>query len=224
MSILTFKHIFMDLHKYGPFANVVAIAGALIATFSVLLLKMIGRVKQWTWISSDSPSLIVTVGARMLAIALMAITYITIDTSNYIGFAVGAIVFGFFGLFYINRFNHLRKLYVAPIPLVGADGSQLRDNKGAPLNRNVVIGLESNMNKIAKGAFNNARKNHPGLSLVTFMSGYGTPPNDPEAIWDRELLASLSNKLTMSLVYIALFGVMVLFLAAFVIEVFNRTN
>jgi len=43
------------------------------------------------------------------------------------------------------------------------------------------------------------------------MGGYGIPPNDSEAIWDRGLLAGISHKLTISLVYIFLFGVMVLF-------------
>ncbi len=34
----------MDIAQYGPFANVVAVALALVATFSVLLLKMLGRI------------------------------------------------------------------------------------------------------------------------------------------------------------------------------------
>src|ERR1700737_4692396 len=127
------------MEKYGPFANVVLIAGALIATFSVLLLKMIGRVRNWEWMSADSPSLIVTVGARMLSVALMAITYIIINKSNYIWFGIGAIVLGIAGLFFINRFNHLRKVNVAQILLVGYDGKQLVDKNKHPLHSNMEI-------------------------------------------------------------------------------------
>lgn len=211
------------MDKYGPFANVIGIAGALIAAFSMLLLKMFGRANQWTWMAADPPAKIVTVGARMLAIALMAITYITINTTNYTWFGIAALVFGALGLYNINGFNRLRRLHVVEIPLVGANGKQLT-KKGKPLVKNIVIGQESDMNKSAKADFERARKNHPGLSLIGFMSGYGTPPNDPEAIWDRGLLAGISHKLTMSLVYIFLFGVMVLFLGSFIIVTFNSLS
>ena len=43
--------------NYGPFATTVAIAAALVALFSLLLIKSIGRVSQWTWLIHDSPPL-----------------------------------------------------------------------------------------------------------------------------------------------------------------------
>jgi hypothetical protein len=211
------------MDKYGVFANVVGIASALIAAFSILLLKMIGRTRNWTWMAADQTSAIMTVGSRLLALGLMAMTYITINTSNYTWFGVGAVLCGVLGLYYLIRFDHMRKIYVVQVPLVGADGQQRKDKKRKLVFKNVVIGLESNMNPEAKEAFIEARKNIPGLSLVKFMSGYGTP-NDPESIWDRSLLANLSNKLTMALIFIALFGVMVLFLASFTIEVFTHKS
>src|ERR1700744_2340447 len=112
----------MFLHKYGPFAQIVLIASALLATFSVLLLKMMGRLSQWTFLVADSPSFIVTAGARFVALILMASVYATINENNYLFFAAAAIVCGFVGLFFILRFNKARILYTVKIPLVGRHG------------------------------------------------------------------------------------------------------
>lgn len=112
----------MTLSNYGPFANVVAIASALVATFSTLVLKMVGGVKRWTWLASSSPPFVVTAAARMLAVALMAVTYVTIDKSNYGWFGAAAILCGILGFVAIARFDRLRRLYVVQIPLVGEKG------------------------------------------------------------------------------------------------------
>jgi hypothetical protein len=69
--------------KYDPFATTIAIAAALFAVFSVLLMKAVGKVSQWTFLADDSPPFMVTAGARALAIALIALTFIFIDKSNY---------------------------------------------------------------------------------------------------------------------------------------------
>jgi len=58
-----------------------------------------------------------------------------------------------------------------------------------------------------------------------FMSGYagaGAAVNDPFAIWSRETLARVSNRLTMTLMGILLCAVMALYLAASSIEVHQR--
>jgi hypothetical protein len=73
----------MDLDKYGPFMNVVAVASALVATFSMLLLKMFGGIQRWTWLTSGAPSFVVTAAARSVAVALMALTYIVITKENF---------------------------------------------------------------------------------------------------------------------------------------------
>lgn len=208
----------MDPSQYGPFANVVALAGALVAVFGVLLLKMLGGVRRWTWLAADTPPFLVAAGPRVLAVALMAVTYVTIDPSNYGWFGVAAVVSGVLGFFSVSRFDRLRKLHVAPVPLVGSDGNQLQDHRGAKLVKNVVIGSEEQLRPEAAAALKAARE-RGGVSLGKFMSGYGSPPNDPEALWDRTVLADTANKLTTSLMHVVLLAVMTVFLAAFVIEV-----
>lgn len=212
----------MDPSQYGPFANVVALAGALVAVFSILLLKMLGGIKRWTWLASDSPPFLVTAGARVFAVALMAATYVTIDGANYGWFVVAAVVSGVLGFISVTRFDHLRKLHVVPVPLVGPKGDQLLDKRGVPLFNNVVIGSEAQLRPEAAEALKEARQ-QPGVSLRQFMSGYGSPVNDPEALWDRGYLAGIANKLTTFLMYVALLAVMSVFLATFVIEVATRS-
>jgi hypothetical protein len=207
------------MDKYGPFINIIIIASALVATFSTLLLKMLGNMKQWTWLVDESPSFLVTAGPRMIAVSSMAMTYVTINHSNYMWFIFVAILIGCFGFWSIIRFDRLQKLHIVSIPLIGKDGKQLVDKKGRPLCKNVVIGLESELLQEASDALNEARK-RGSLSLREFMAGYGrTKLNDPEALWDREILVDISNKLSVMLMYIVLSAVMVLFLSAFVIEI-----
>ena len=213
----------IDLTEFGPFANVVFIACALVATFSLLLLKALGNVTRWTWLVSGSPSFLVTAGSRMVVVALMAITYVTIENSNSIWFGVGAVFFGLLGFWMVVRFEKLRRLHIAQIPMVGQNGRQLVDKGNNLIFKNIVIGLESQMEDHAKEALKQARKERGGVSLVKFMGGYGDGEmNDPETIWSRDILARINNSLTVTLMFIVLFGVMALFLAAFVIEVTQR--
>lgn len=213
----------MNLGQYGPFANVVALGSALVATFSVLLLKMLGGVKRWSWLASGSPPFLVTAGARVVAVALMAVTYVTISKSNYRYFGGAAVLLGLLGFVAIVRFDRLRKLHVVSIPMVGADGKPLLDRKERPLEQNVVVGLESQLREDARVALADARKNKGGLSVRQFMSGYGAQRvNDPEALWDSALLAGLSSSLTTTLMWILLLAVMTLFLSAFVIDAAGR--
>lgn len=213
----------MNLGRYGPFANVVALASALVATFSVLLLKMLGGVKRWSWLASGSPPFLVTAGARVVSVALMAVTYVTISKLNYRYFGGAAVVLGLLGFGAIVRFDRLRKLHVVSIPMVGADGKPLLDKKKKPLEQNVVVGLESQLRDEARVALADARKKRGGLSVRQFMSGYGAQRvNDPEALWDPALLAGLSSSLTTTLMWILLLAVMTLFLSAFVIDAAGR--
>jgi hypothetical protein len=213
----------VNLSQYGPFANVVALGCALVATFSMLLLKMLGTVNRWTWLASGAPPFLVTAGGRMLAVALMAVTYVTISKSNYGWFAAAAIVFGVLGFIAVARFDRLRERHVVQIPSVGADGKPLLDRRKKVVQQNVVIGLESDLRDDAKAALAEARKKKAGLSVRQFMSGFGPQRvNDPEALWDSALLADTRSSLTITLMSIVLLGVMAVFLAAFTIEVFNR--
>lgn len=213
----------MQPSEYGLFANVVAIAGALVATFSVLLLKMLGRSKNWTWLISGSPPFLVTAGARILAVALMAATYVSIDHSNYRAFVAAAVVSGILGFVAVVLFDRLRKVNVLAIPLVGEQGQQLLDAKGQPRHENVVIGSEAELRPAVQDDLREARRLRGGLSIPQFMSGYGAQKvNDPEALWDRDLLARKSNVLTTTLMCVFLLAVLTLFLAAFVIDAAGR--
>ena len=208
------------MDKYGPLVDIVAIALALVATFSTLLLRILGNIKHWTWLVSGSPSFLVTAGARIVVVVLMAITYVTINKSNYIWFEIVAALIAVFGFWSVAHFDRMRKRHVVAIPLVGANGQPLVDKNNQPKVENVVVGLESQMRPEAKTAYDNTRKQRGGLSLVEFMSGYGsTKLYDPGALWLSEILADISNKLTVTLMFIVLSAVMALFLAAFVINV-----
>jgi hypothetical protein len=214
----------MNSGDFGPFVNVVAIAGALVATFSVLLLKMLGKMTRWTWLVDDSPSFLVTAGARMLAVTLMATTYVTINDSNYHFFGIAAVLCGTLGFLTVARFDFLRKLHVVKIPLVMSDGKQCLDAKGKQMYESVVIGSEADLHESAKADLSAARNRIGGLSIVQFMSGYGANRvNDPEALWDRDLLAKISNTLTIILMQVVLFAVLAVFLAAFVIQAASRS-
>ncbi len=55
------------------------------------------------------------------------------------------------------------------------------------------------------------------------MSGFGSQKvNDPEALWDPTLLANLRSSMTITLMCAVVLGVMALFLAAFIIEVYSH--
>jgi hypothetical protein len=215
----------MSFSQYGPFLNVVTIASALVATFSVLLLKMFGSLKRWTWLTSGAPSFIITAAARALAVALMALTYVTINKSNYRWFGAGAVLCGVVAFWAIARFERMRERHVATIPQVGADGKQLLDRKKKPVNQNVVVGTDADLREDARTALAAARKKSPGLSVRQFMSGFGPQRvNDPDALWDSNLLADIRSNMTITLMYAALLGVMALFLAAFTIEIFQSVR
>jgi hypothetical protein len=211
----------MNADEYGPFANIVAIACALVATFSILLLKMIGGLKRWTWLAGGSPSFLVTAGARMLAVALMAATYVTISSTNYLWFGGAAVICGLIGFVCVVKFDGMRQQYVLSIPLVAADGGPLRDRRGRDQRASIVIGSEDQMRAEAASAFREAREKR-GVSLPKFISGYGSPVNDPESIWEHSLLAQIANRLTTVLMCVVLLAVITLFLAAFTIEAAGR--
>ena len=207
--------IHVDLTRFGPFAGVMAVAFALVAAFAGLVLKMFGTVARWTWLTSGAPPFVVKTAPRGLAVALMAVIYVTINKSNYPWFAAVAVVCGMLAFVLIARFERARERYVMQIPVVGDGGVALKD-------KSIVVGLEQDIREPAKTALADARKKNASLSLREFMGGFGRTPYDPEALWDRTMLADIRSNLTVMLMTILLFGVMVLFISAFIIEVFNR--
>jgi hypothetical protein len=211
------------MDEYGPFANIAALALALVALFSMLLLKSIGSVKRWTWLVDDSPSFLVTTGPRALTVVLMAIAYLTASESNQTWLIVAAVLCGVLCLVSIAYFDRTRRIHVVAVPLVGPDGAQLTDGRGRPLTENVVIGTEDDLMPVAKKALAKSRKKAGGVSLAGFMSGFGaTKVNDPEALWERTLLARIGSRLSLTLTAIVLFAVLSLFLAALILDVSLR--
>ncbi len=121
------------------------------------------------------------------------------------------------------RFDYLRKQHIVKIPIVGKDGTQTEDVKGNPIFTNILIGKESEIRASAKRDLEKARKVRGGLSLLQFMSGYGAIYY-PEALWEREQLAKISNTMTTTLMFVILFAVLAVYLAAFVIEIAGRST
>lgn len=122
----------MNLSDYGPFASIITVAAALVSVFSLLLLKAVGRVTQWTWLAHDTPPFLVTAGARALAVALIAVTFLLINKNNYLLFVTAAVIFGVLMVVLISWFDRLRRVHIYKVPQVQADGSPAVD-KGKPL-------------------------------------------------------------------------------------------
>lgn len=219
MDLPDYGHL---ISKYGPFANIVGVALALTATFSLLLLKSVGKVSKWTWLAAYTPPFVVALPARVLSFALMAVAYITMTRSNYQWFGAVAILTGILTVVVVAWFDRVRRIYIDSIELVGADGKQLVDKKGKLLFENVVVGTESKLRPEAAQAFAEARKTR-GISLREFMKGYGSPKvNDPGSLWDREYLGKIGGNLALLLMFIVLFPVLTLFLAAFIVDTHIR--
>lgn len=209
----------MDLGKYGPFAETIAIAGCLLAVFSFLLLKMVGKVSNWTYLIEDTPPFIVTLAVRAIAIGLIAATFLTISKENAQFFQWVAVGFGAATMLFVILFDGLRRKRTCKIPEVGVDGRQKKSWFGKLQTRTVVIGSVSRMRTEARTAF----EARPGLSVEKFMSGYGhNEVNNPKAIWDADYLAGIAQRMTMLLMGVLLCAVMTLYLAAASIEVRQR--
>ena len=209
----------MDISKYGPFATTIAVSAALVAVFSVLLLKSVGKVSQWTWLVHDSPSFLVTAGARAIAFVLIATTFIFMDSTNYKWFVGAALIFGIATFVLIVYFDRLRKEHLCKVPILNADGSQAKTFWRQPRFEMLVIGSKKEMNSVAKKAYKGAG----AVSLCKFMSGFGSNGvNDPAAIWDMAALARISNRMTMTLMGIFLCAVMWPLFTASLIEVHQR--
>jgi hypothetical protein len=205
--------------KYGPFATTIAIAATLFAVFGVLLMKAVGKVSQWTFLADDSPPFMVTAGARALAIALIALTFIFIDNSNYSWFGGAAAICAVLMTIFIARFDRVRKMHICKVPLLDEDGHQKKGWFGSLKWQMVVVGSENDMKQQAATHY----RTFGAGSLCKFLSGYGqNEVNNPEAIWTKETLARISSHMTMLLIGILLCGVMTLYLAASAIEVHQR--
>lgn len=216
----------MDFGAYGPFATIAAMAAALVALFSLLLLKAVGPVGRWTEQTGSTPSFFVTFAIRSISIGLIAVTYFTLNQTNYRFFGGMAVVFGLIAARLIARLDFLLKLHTIKVPLLARDGSQARSAKGRPLSNTLIVGTEDELRDGVKRALAAARKKQGGgLSLAQLMSGFGAGNvNDPAALWPEPVLARIGNRLVLVLTGALLSAVMALYLAAASLDMHIRST
>ena len=213
----------MDLAQYGPFAATIAVAAALAASFSLLLVKSVGRLTDWAWLGGGAPPVLLSTAAKSPAFALIVLTFITITRDNYLVFVVLSGLSGILVAYLAIRLQHHRVVHVVSVPETASDGSHKQDADGKPVYRSVVIGTEADMLPHAAGAYAAARANDASLTLPRFMSGYATP-NDPAAIWSPQTLATVRDHLCMFAMATILAAVMSLYLAASAAEAAMRPD
>ena len=206
--------------KYGPFTQTLAIVAILTTVFTGLALKAIGKLSQWTFLVHDSPAFLVAGGARVLAIALIAASFIFIDTTNYHWFLSGAIFLGVLMMVFVAWLDLLRKQHLCKVPQINANGSQAKTFWGKEKFKMVVIGDVTDMKPDASAAYRKL-----AISPCKFISGYGqNGVNDAAAIWPMDVLAKNSTRMTTLLMSILLCAALGLFLAASAIEVHLRSS
>jgi hypothetical protein len=136
-SVTPLELLGASVDQFGPFAVVVGIAFALVAVFTAFVPQMLGKVERWTYLTSDAPTFLVRGGAQIAVIAVIGVTFVFVDKSNYRWFLLAALVMGLIGSALVIKFDHLRKVHVVQIPIVGSDGQQLTGPKGEPQSKNV---------------------------------------------------------------------------------------
>jgi hypothetical protein len=207
----------MNTQDFGPFATIVAVALALVATFAYLAPRMVGRIQDWTWLADNPPTFLTMVPARIIAVVVMAVAYVTINDDTYWIFVALAAIAGILGTLNVFRFDHLRRLHIAEIEQVGPDGQSLRDKHGKTVVKRVIIGSEEQLRSQAAKDLKAARKKRGGVSLLNFMAGYGNPVNNPSNLWDNSILAKIGSQLTRTLTAVVLFAVLALYLASLIV-------
>jgi hypothetical protein len=211
----------IDVDKFGPFANTMAVATFLVATFAGLLFKAMGRISRWTWFVPTTSTFMILLPARVISWALIAVTYVLINPDNYIIFFGLAIVLAIVAFWQFFVFNRLRIIHVMEIPEVGNDGQPLVIN-GKEIKRSIVIGTEKDMMPRIKKIFREACEQHRDLTIRKFLSGFGNAIYDPFNVWPAEVLARISNGLTAALVYTMFGAVMTLYLASLSLSIWMK--
>jgi hypothetical protein len=195
---------------FGPLASTMLVVAALAAAWSVTLLKVFGRTSKWTWYVDNTPSQFVTTGPKVVAIVLMAGTFLLVNKANFQIFLGVALLFAIAAFSILMRLDRLRRIHVHVVKeaVAGVGG------------RVLVIGTEENMLPAAEQAFASAKAKEPPLTLVEFMSGYGvTGLYNPEAIWPRSHLIGIAHHMAMLLTFAFLCGVVAVYVAASAITI-----
>jgi hypothetical protein len=214
----------IDFSKFGPFANIAALVGILVALFAFLVPRAIGSLSNWTYLAGGTPSFLVGAAGRVISVVVIALSFVLINKTNALYFGGAAIVVAVAAAFFIVRFNRSRLLWTTGVTKVRANGQPLKDKKGKDVIETLVIGTESEMRDDAKKDYERARKAHGGISLARFMAGNGQSINDPGAIWPNEVLVDHQTALTTGLIYIVTFSVLALYLAALVLDAMGEVG
>ena len=204
----------MNLADYGPFAAAVAMAAFLAVSFGFLLTKAVGRLADWVWLSGDPPTVLLRTAAKAPAIALIAWTYARLEADNADAFLLSAVVLGVLTAALAGYLQRLVHVHVENVPVTGPDGQQAVNVDRNPRVEPTVIGTEADMLTHARKAYREARAQDGSLSVVQFMSGYGTPPYNPQAVWSRSTLAAVRTRLCLFALATVLAAVMTLYVAA----------
>ena len=203
------------MEQYGPFAAAIAIAGSLVVSFATLIFKMFGFTKKWALMSARASATVPMLGARVVGVVTIAFTYLRVSRDNGDEFLLLAAGLAVLAVIALVRFNGLREQHVLAVPVVARDGQQVRDGKGNLLSTPILIGREQDMQENAREQLAVTRRERGGLSLADFVAGYAL--YDPEAIWSREYLARLANKLMVHLMVVFFCAAVALFVAALVV-------
>ena len=204
----------MDFSVYGPFDTIIAMAAALAVSFGFLLTKAVGRLGDWIWLSGDPPTVLLRTAAKAPAIALIAWTYGTLDANNAYAFLLSAVVLGVLTAALAIYHQRLIHVHVVNVPVTGPGGQQAVDANGNPMFTPIFIGTEADMLNGPRQAFRKAKRQDASLSVVQFISGYGTPPYNPEAVWSRSTLAAVRTRLYVFALATVLAAIMTLYVAA----------
>ena len=204
----------MNLADYGPFAEAVAMAAFLAVSFGFLLTKAVGRLADWVWLSGDPPTVLLSTAAKAPAIAFIAWTYATLEADNANAFLLSAVVLGVLTAALAVYLQRLIHMHVENVPVTGTDGQQAVDADGNPKVEPIFIGTKADMLTDARTAYREAKEQDGSLTIVQFMSGYGTPLYNPQAIWSRSTLAAVRTRLCLFALGTVLTAVMTLYVAA----------
>jgi hypothetical protein len=119
----------------------------------------------------------------------------------------------------IGWFDQMRQTHTCKIPQLNKNGAVKKGWFGAEKSEMVIVGTENDMTATARTAY--LKAGSPGI--CKFLGGYGVNQvNNPQAIWPKERLASISSKLNLLVIGILLCGVMALYLSASVFEIYQR--
>lgn len=201
--------------EFGPFLPVVLLIGALVSTMAFIRTQMMGPIGQWATSAGDVSESELLTPPRVLASVLILAGWGGMYFIDYRVFFGIAVLLGISAFALFLRFRKARQRYVLALPQFHETTQKRRlDAKGKPLYHYLVIGTVEQMEPKARAAYEQLRQQDEPIDLVTFMDGYGTNPNNPSLIWDRDTLIGNGERVFNPLVFAIVCAIVAVFLAA----------